>query len=402
MTQGGGDGARTRTLAAIAPCPFPVNHGTPGSIREIVQKQVRRGHDVHVITYPLSDRVEMDPRVKLHRVAMLGRSRRIQVGPTWRRPLWDFLAVLKLIGVGRREKIELVHAYNYEGALIGWCACLVLRVPLVFTTFNTMEDELPSYEFLPRWIAEPFSRFLDRRVPPLADRVIAISGELVDFLLDLGIEPERIDEIPMGIDPAEIEGGDGDAIRERYGIGDAPLVVYAGLLNIFQRIDILLDAWVDVVQEVPEARLLLAANYLEPDDPDRLNAHCARAGIADSVVLTDERPFEEVKDFLAAADITVVPRPNCPGVPIKMLNYLAARKAVVTPEGSSKGLIDEKDALLARDGDPAHLASQMLRLLKDTDLREKIAVGGRKALDERFSLDAICADMEGVYDRMLD
>lgn len=392
-----------RVLVIVAPCPFPVNHGTPGSIREIVQKQSARGHQVHVVTYPLHDDVPLDPRIHLHRVPMLGRSRRIQVGPTWRRPLWDALAVRTVARVVRRHRADVIHAYNYEGALIGWCARrLVRRAPLVFTTFNTMEDELPTYEFLPRHVAEPFSRLLDRWVPHLADRIVAISPELVDFLEARRIDPGRVDEIPMGIDPRDLEGGDPQRMRRRHRLGSAPLVVYTGLLNAFQRIDILIDAWARVVQQIPEARLMLVANYLEPEDEPRIRAHAQRLGIEESVVLTDERPFHEVRDYLAAADVCVVPRPDCPGVPIKMLNYLAAGRAVVTPEGSSKGLRNDEEALLARDGDPADLARQILRLLEAPALRERIADAGRQALLDRFSLDSICVALEGVYERLLD
>lgn len=392
--------AQPRKIAVVAPCPFPVNHGTPGSIREIVQKQAQRGHEVHVVTYPLQDEVPLDPRVNVHRVPMLGRCRRIQVGPTWRRPFWDGFAVLKLAQVIHQHDIEVIHAYNYEGALIGWVARGLMQTPLVFTTFNTMEDELPSYEFLPYSVSVPLSKFLDTVVPHTADRVIAISPELIELLEGIGVGANRVAEIPMGIDPAEIEGGNGDVIRKEYSLGDRPLVVYTGLLNQFQRIDILIDAWAAVVKEQPEARLLLVANYLEPEDPGRILDHCRRLHLEDSVILTEERPFSDVKDFLAAADVTVVPRPSCPGVPIKMLNYLAAGKAVVTPEGSAKGLAHESEALLARDGDPADLARHVLRVLEDEHLRARIADAGCKALHDRFSLDAICSSIEGVYDRL--
>ena len=35
----------------LAACPFPANHGTPGSIRELAEATADRGHEVHVVTY---------------------------------------------------------------------------------------------------------------------------------------------------------------------------------------------------------------------------------------------------------------------------------------------------------------------------------------------------------------
>src|SRR3989442_5960830 len=40
--------------------------------------------------------------------------------------------------------------------------------------------------------------------------------------------------------------------------------------------------------------------------------------------------LDELPDFLAAADVAVVPRPNSPGIPTKLLNYMAAGNAIVS------------------------------------------------------------------------
>ena len=39
----------------LAACPFPANHGTPGSIREMAEAVAQRGHEVHVVTYHMGD-----------------------------------------------------------------------------------------------------------------------------------------------------------------------------------------------------------------------------------------------------------------------------------------------------------------------------------------------------------
>ena len=52
-------------------------------------------------------------------------------------------------------------------------------------------------------------------------------------------------------------------------------------------------------------------------------------GLAGHVVLTAPRPLHAAHELLAAGDVTVAPRPRLPGFPIKLLNYMAARKASV-------------------------------------------------------------------------
>ena len=54
-------------VCVLAACPFPANHGTPGSIRELSQAIARRGHAVHIVTYPFGEDIPMHD-VQLHRV----------------------------------------------------------------------------------------------------------------------------------------------------------------------------------------------------------------------------------------------------------------------------------------------------------------------------------------------
>ena len=36
----------------VAACPFPVNYGSPGAVRELALTLSEMGHNVHIVTYP--------------------------------------------------------------------------------------------------------------------------------------------------------------------------------------------------------------------------------------------------------------------------------------------------------------------------------------------------------------
>ena len=385
-------------IAVIAPCPFPANHGTPGSIREIVQRQVELGYDVHVFTYPLSDDVPLEPAPKLHRVAMVGSSRAIRVGPMWRRPLWNLMIVWQICRLARKYRFQAIHAYNYEGALFGWLARLWLRKPLIFHHFNTMIDELPSYNFIrPQWVASLLARGLDYWAPRMSTRIIAISDPIEKFLLRQGIQPSRIVKIPMGVESRVFKNRDGSRVRQAYGLGKRPLVVYAGLLNRFQRLDILLEGMAEVVRRRPDARLMLVTNYIEPQDRRDCDELMGRLGLHEHVIITPPEPFERVPDYLAAADVCVVSRPDCPGVAVKMLNYMAAGRAIVVPAGSSMGLVHLQDVLIVPDHDATALGRGVLEILDNDALRVRLESHAPQTLEERFGLTTICDQIGGVY-----
>jgi glycosyltransferase involved in cell wall biosynthesis len=385
----------------VAACPFPANHGSPASIREMSAALARRGHRVHVVTYPMHEPLPVG-QVTVHRVGGFLRSRPIKVGPTYFKPLLDLLMVFTLVRCIRRERLDVIHGHNYEGALIGYAAKRLTGRPLLYNAVCTMEDELPGYGFIrPRALAVGLARGLDSFVPRGADQVTVVSEELRAFLTARGVRPERITLVPAGVNPEMFDGADPEALRRRLGLGRAPLVMYTGTLDGFQRVDYLVRAMARVAARVPDARLVLAVNLGSDADGARVLAQARELGIADHLVLVRPAPLQELPAFLAAADVAVSPRPACPGFPVKLLNYMAARKPIVTFEGSAKGLRHLETAYLAKDHDWEGLAQGIITLLEDRPMAARLGERARGAIVGRLDWPSLAERIESVYHRML-
>lgn len=384
-------------IAMVVASPYPANHGTPGSIREMAEAIHRLGHNVHIVTYPYGERIS-DNGVRHHRVFGLSRSNRIKVGPSYEKIFLDMLVARRLCQVIKREKIDIIHAHNYEGAMAGYLAKIMTGKPLVYNAINTMIDELHTYNFIrPQAAAKGLARILDYAVPRAADSILAISDELVRFLLSKKIEPHRIARIPLGADPAIFEGKDRTIMRKRYGVGNRPLVVYTGILNEFQRVDYLLKAMRVVVDKIEDAMLIIVTNIVEDSDQQKYKALIRELNLEKNVIITDERPFPEVPYFLAAADVAVLPRPECPGFPVKLLNYMVAGKAIVAFRGSSKGLEDMKNVLLAENHNYQQMGEGILRLLLDPKLKNTLGDNAREFAIGTYGWEKIAKGIEKVY-----
>jgi glycosyltransferase involved in cell wall biosynthesis len=385
----------------VVASPFPANHGTPGSIREMCEALAALGHEIHVVTYHFGE-ARPPSGVAVHRAAGLGLRGRMVVGPTWQKPIFDLLMVFTLARVVWRERIDVIHAHNYEGALVGFVGRLLTGRPLVYGAVNTMIDELGSYGAIrPRWLADGLARMLDWLVPRLPGAIIALSTDLERFLQARGIRPERIHVIPLGVDTRAFDGADGDAVRRRLGLGDRPIVLYTGILDRLQRVDYLLRAMTVVAAAVPEARLVLVANVLQPEDLARWRALAAELGLADRVTFVGSESFADIPPFLAAADVTVVPRPHCPGFPVKLLNSLAAGRPVVVFEGSAKGLRDGEAALVVPDHDWHAMGDAIVRVLRDRRLAENLSRGGRRWVEQHYAWPALADRTAAVYSGLL-
>jgi 1,2-diacylglycerol 3-alpha-glucosyltransferase len=385
----------------VVASPFPANHGTPGSIREMAEAMAQKGHDLHVVTYHFGK--GSGPKgVHIHRVPDFGLSREVVVGPTLERPLLDFLMVFTLCRIIRRENIDLIHAHNYEGALVGYWARLITGRPLVYNAVNTMSDELPTYDFFkPRILGIWLAGFLDYWVPRMANRIIAITPEIANLLRVQGIKPDRIRMIPLGINTDQFVGKDPSAIRERYSLVRNPLVMYTGVLDRLQRIDYLLKAMQGVVEEVPDARLLLVATIVKDNDLRECRNMIREFDLERHVVIATGAAFEEIPSFLASADVAVICRPRCPGFPVKLLNYMAAGKPIAAFEGSAKGLRHMTEALVVSDDDWQGLAQGIIKLLQDPNLASRLGDNAREWVKANLAWPNITGEIEDTYDDLL-
>jgi 1,2-diacylglycerol 3-alpha-glucosyltransferase len=386
----------------LAACPFPANHGTPGSIREMAEAVAERGHDVHLVTYHFGEAIPVrGPH--LHRISPWTRETTVRVGPTVWRPLYDLQMVFKTLEVVRHHRPNLLHAHGYEATLAAWLCRLRTGLPLLYSGHNTMTDELPSYRFLrPQGLAVALARLLDAVVPRLADRCLPHSTNIDRFFRQQGLRGQVEPVINFGIDLAWMAQGEGAKVRQDYGLGASRVILYTGVLDEFQRLDLLLEAVAQIAPCEPAVKLLIVSTIPHAGHQARLRQQAAQLGIADRVVVTDPVPLDSVRDFLQVGDVAVVPRPAAPGFPIKLLNYLAAGKAcVLFASSASTGLVDGENVLLASPDTREALAQALLRVLRDDDLRQRLAGQGREFVHSQHDRSRVAQQVCAAYVRTL-
>lgn len=391
---------RLYSIAMVAACPFPANHGTPAAIREMSQELARRGHRVRVVTYPLSDDIRIDG-VAIDRVRQVGSNHAVTVGPSYQRLVFDFLLIFKLLQVVRRHRVEIIHAHNYEATLVAGLVGRLTGLPVIYNAINTMIGELPSFGFIrPQAFAVGLAKFLDYVTPRLADAVIADTAELRSFLLQNGVAPGRVTTINSGVWPEMFASGDPGKVRDRFAFGTAPLVTYTGTFDEFQGVDYLLAAFRIVHQRAPLARLLLVGSTINANHRTKYLRMAEELGIAAHVTVT-AAALEELPDFLAATDVAVVPRPESSGIPTKLLNYMAAGKAVVSFEKSATILEDGKTGRLIANPTAECFAEGILSLLGDQELRGALGRNARDIISGRFDWPSIVEQIEALYGKLL-
>jgi glycosyltransferase involved in cell wall biosynthesis len=102
-----------------------------------------------------------------------------------------------------------------------------------------------------------------------------------------------------------------------------------------------------------------------------------------------------------ASTVTVLPtRGHAEGLGLTLVEALLAGSAVVgtAAGGIPEVVVHEQTGLIARDGDPIDLASQIQRLLTDAPLRERLTRTGKQHVLKTYAPEAAIDRFLEIYD----
>ena len=386
----------------VAACPFPANHGSAASIREMSDTLTDMGHNVTIVTYPIGQESIRVRRAKVRRTGPFQPETNAKVGPSADKFVLDFKLLKLLCRVIREEKVDIIHAHNYEGALVGILAKWLTGRPLLYNAVNLMSDELAGYKFIrPAFLANWLARALDWFIPIFPDHITAVSPELKDWFIEHGVAPGKVDMVPAGIEPGMFDNPDPEKFRTQLPINGRPVVMYTGVLNAFQRVDYLLRAFAVALRERPGAVLLMVSPLVSAAHEREYKQLAQELGIADAIIWVAPHELADLPSYLALADVTVVPRPECPGHPVKLLNYMLAGKPTVTFAGSAKGVRHLHDAFIVPNHDFEGLGRGISSLLNNPALAAELGANGRATVLADFDWRQICRKIEHIYDDLL-
>ena len=385
---------RRFNIAMVAACPFPYQRGTPIRILRLAEALSRKGHDVHVVTYHLGDEAGEVP-FRIHRIPKIRTYRKCSPGPTYQKLLVvnTFLAN-KLSHVLKNHKIDLVHAHHYEGLLVSTLVRKGKKHPLVYDAHTLLESELPYYGLgLPRRAKTEIGRFFDRSMPKWANHIITVTDEIKTKLVHHArISPMDVTVAMNGIEWESFEvNTEGSQFFKKKG----KTLVFAGSFAPYQGIELLLSAFQHVRTRRQDVRLLIIS-----DSPfDQFENMAAQLNIREHIDFIPSE-FNTLPMHLAGADIALHPRVACDGIPQKLLNYMAAGKAIVSFQSSAKTIEHGRTGWIVEDGDLSAFAEAILQLLDDDLHARKLGAQAKDHAQKEYSWEKTAEKVEMVYEKV--
>lgn len=354
-----------------------------------------RGHEVHVVTYHLGTGT-VAPAVRVHRIRDVPFYRKLSPGPSYRKLLFvDPLLTLRLRRLLRELAFDVLHVHHYEGALVGAVARLGRRVPMVYDAHTLLMSELPFYSLgLPTRVKRSIGVWMDGWIPRLADHTVTVTETIRNKLIgEAGMAAERVSVISNGV---EFEHFDPGAFAPPSG-ARPPTLVFTGNLAEYQGIDLMLKAFSQVLERMPDARLLIGSDSsFAPYE-----ALAGELGVRGQIDIVDSPAFRDLPALLARGDVALNPRVDCDGVPVKLLNYMAAARPVVSFASSAPGVVHGRTGWLAEGADVGAFANGIVTLLQDSELARNLGRAARGFVADNYRWPVVAERCEALYRKLI-
>jgi glycosyltransferase involved in cell wall biosynthesis len=297
-------------------------------------------------------------------------------------PFFLIAAFLRLMNVTRKQKSQAIHAHWVipNGLVAAWVAAL-RKIPFIISLHGSdifLARRNPLFGAVARWV---FHR---------ASSVTACSLDLQQTAISLGA-PEDTLLLAWGADPNIFH----PALRKSENTyfhqeDDKKIIICAlGRLVYKKGFDKLITAMSIVVKENPETHLILGGDGILKG---QLLSQAEQLGIAQHVSFLGTIPWDQVPNFLANADIFVLPSVrdqsgNIDGLPTVLLEAMSSGTAVVASDIGGVNLVidNERNGIMISPGDIDALADAILDLAQHKSKRRMLSQAARQSVIEEYN-----------------
>ena len=360
---------------------------------EISRRVADRGHDVTILTcrFPGQPAEEIVDGMKIHRI---GLSRDPKTGGARKTVLPIFSYIIKTARQAMRLAPDVIHCNTYFPVYSGKMAARSRRVPLVSTFHDIygLRGWIESQRSLVWGLLGHLATTIAAQLPH--DRVISVSPQCKQKLIALGIQEDKITIIPNGVDLKLFDSTRVKKVPNQ--------ILYVGRLVDFKHVDWLIQAFSEVLKEVPDAKLKIVGGGPERGN---LEALVRKLGLQASVTFTGLTPtYEAVTRYYKESEIFVLPS-TVEGEAIALKEAMAARLPLIAMNVPGSGVLslmrDGENGFLIEPGRPDLIAEKLVQLLQGKRLKKRMGEAGRKFV-EKFDWDIIADRTFEVYQEAIE
>jgi glycosyltransferase involved in cell wall biosynthesis len=309
----------------------------------------------------------------------------------WRHHLWLPLGMIKPM---KKEikTFDIIHIHDFRSIqnIIAHHYAKKHRIPYVLQAHGSV---LPIFQ--KQGLKKIFDIFLGYRILRDASKVIALTKTEAEQYKERGVDEDKIEIVPNGIDLPEYENlprrGE---FKRKYSIrNDEKMILCLGRIHKIKGIDLLVKAFADLSEELNNVKLVI----IGPDDGflSTLKGQIEDLKISAKILFTGPLYGRDKLEAYADADVYVLPSVY-ETFPVTVLEACACgTPIIVTDRCGIADFVEKVGCVVEYDKD--QLRDAICKILSDEGLRRRFGKEGKKLVREKFGWDNIVEKVEKVY-----
>lgn len=292
---------------------------------------------------------------------------------------------------------DVVHVHEHRQTL-SIIACYFARrygIPYVVQAHGSV---LPFFQ--KEGLKNIFDKVFGFKILHGASKVFALTEVEKEQYLKMGVEEDRIEIVPLGINIEEYSDLPEEGIfREKFNISkDDKLIIFIGRVHEIKGLDLLIDAFKELADSEDDVKLAIVG----PDDGymDALNLRIAECDLSDKVIVTGPLYKNEKQEALVDCDLFVMPS-KYESFTTSGLEAMACGKPLVLTKNNHIHDWVDGSVGLACDDDKMSLKDAMAEVLFDEELSKKFGMNGRRLIQEKYNWDMINEQILNIYESII-
>lgn len=365
---------------------YPTYGGSGIVGSELGRELAARGHNVHFISSTLPTRLtELNERVHFHEVEMMSY-------PLFEHQPYDLALATKMATVARSEKLDLLHVHyaipHSISAILARESIKQKRYVPVITTLHGTDITLVGADrsYLP----------ITRYGLQQSDGVTAVSRFLKQATIET-FDFDEIEVIPNFICACHYKKLPESPLREELAPNGEKLLVHVSNFRAVKRPVDCVEILAKVKAKGGKARLVMVG-----DGPERSACYyqAEQLGVKDDCVFVGKQA--NISDYLGVADVFLLPS-ELESFGLAALEAEACEVPVIATRigGIPEVVTDGETGFLSDIGDTEKMSDDVMKLLKDEDMRVAFGEKARESAVSRYGSELIIPQYITFYEKIL-
>jgi len=304
--------------------------------------------------------------------------------------------LLPFTAIREIQRFDIIHIHSFRSilAVLIWYYAKKYDIPYILQAHGSVLSISQK-----KSLKDVFDQVFGFKMLQDASKVIALTKSEADQYMKMGVNENKIEIVPNGIDLSEYnklpkKGG----FRKQYSINkNERIILYLGRIHKIKGVDLLVQTFADLLKKIDNIRLVIVG----PDDGflSELKRAIENLKISDKILLTGPLYGEDKSKAYIDADVFVLPSVY-ETFPMTILEACAFGKpTIVTNRCGIADFVNRFGYVV--DYDKNQLFDAIIKILNNKRFREISGEKGRKLVNIEFNWEKIVQKIERVYDNCI-